>query len=350
MTMSAAPPGSGFCEACGRQGVEGAVLPWVDPRNLGDCQTCGLLVCASCHREGGCRVCATAASGSPVRVRGRSRRPGVLALAGFAAAGLVAVVVGANLLVLPGTGSTGIGPRGAVLGERATPGQAVASDTAGSPGAPSTVPASQAPTAVRVVSWTLPVWTDVLNARHAEALFVVRNDGSAPIEVVAEESRFEVTAGTDEVASGHLDAVIPPVLQPGAEGYAYAVFALPAALPRDATASADLRVRTPRRALIELDIRAAAVETAASTLAVEGVARNPNRSAAIDGVVGAVVLGRTGRPLFALVDAASVGALEPRAGRPFRAAHPVIPVGIEPVGRVEAHGWAVRVGATTDSR
>jgi hypothetical protein len=235
-------------------------------------------------------------------------------------------------------------PRGGILGERGGPGTqgAIAS---GSPAATRDPAHLSVPDPVAgpvaIVASSVPTWVDALGARHAEALFVVENRGTEAVEVDPAASRFVVHDSAGEVASGRLGAVVPPVLGPGERGYAFAAFSIPGPLPAAGTATATLRVRSPRPSLVELRVRDARVDASGPTLAIAGIARNDGPRRAVDGVVGAVLLDPAGEPLFAVLDAASAGVLEPRERRPFRAADPAIPAGVATADRVVAHGWAI---------
>jgi hypothetical protein len=324
-----APDAGSWCELCGRHVVPGS--GFLGRLRAGDrldwCARCGVLACERCrpepHRCVGC-------SDLPAR-----SRPAPTAGWRLGAAVLgIAVVAGIALASVMG----GRGPSGAVLGTRSGPDRVVS----GAPGSGAAGRASPEPTTgdVAVVGRSVRVWEDVLGARHGEAIFVLHNGGSAPLEVVPAKSSFSVRTGTAEVAKGSLRAAIPPVIEPGDRGYAVGMFTLPSpAAELDATTS--LAVTQPDGSIVGLGLEHVALTTAGPTAGVRGTARNTTDVRAREGVVGAVALAASGDPLFAVLDEASAGVLDAGAERPFHAAYPAV-VQADPstVADVVAFGWA----------
>jgi hypothetical protein len=324
------PDAGSWCELCGRHVAPGSgFLGRLGARDRLDwCAACGVLACERCRPEPHrCVGCSDLPARSHPAARAARWRLGAAVL------GIVVVMSIALASVLGGRG-----PNGAILGATSAPDRVVS----GSPGsgARGGGSADRATGNIAVVGRSVRVWEDVLGARHGEAIFVLHNGGSAPLEVVPTKSTFSVRTGTAEVATGALRAAIPPVIEPGDRGYAVGMFTLPAPAA-DLDALTSLAVRRPDGTIVGLGLKHVALVTAGATAGVRGTARNATDHRARDGVVGAVALAASGDPLFAVLDEASAGVLAAGAERPFHAAYPpVVQPDPSTIADVVAFGWA----------
>lgn len=318
-----------YCERCGRRGgrTPGLVEPRAGELRLDWCTECGVLACDQC-RPGGtvCEVCDRTSAR-----RGSSPRGRTATLAAAVAIMAVAAAIGA------GAWTTGQDePRGSVLGQLATPAPSGPADMSSS--APAT---SQDRAGLVVAGTAIPVWEDVLGAWHGQLLVSVRNDGSERLAIAVDDSRFRVTGGGGEIASGEFEAAVPPVVEPGDIAYLVAAFSLPMAPPEDLDATTEMTAAPPPPALLTLEVSDVEVAYGPSGPQVKGAVSNPADEPSVEGAIGVVLVDAGGRPLAGVVDPASAAVLEPGERVEFRAAHPPAPpVDPSSVARAVAAGWA----------
>jgi hypothetical protein len=174
-----------------------------------------------------------------------------------------------------------------------------------------------------VTSKHLETWPDVLGAWHGQAIARVRNDGAAAVTLTPAEARATITSDGSVVYEGPMDAAIPPVLEPGAEGYLIVGFPLPGE-PAEPNASL-VPAATDATDIVELEVHDAGMIREPGRTVVKGTASNPSDQAVRQGVVGAIAMDDAGEPVAAFVDEASLGLLEAGATRDFEAANPPAP-------------------------
>jgi len=182
-----------------------------------------------------------------------------------------------------------------------------------------------------VESEHVEVWPDALDAWHGQAIARVRNDGDTSIELVPSAARATVRDGATVLYDGTVDAAVPPVLEPGQEGYL--VLGFPLAGEPDAPSVSIVPAGVPATALVELRVDDARAMPEPGRVVVTGTASNPSKGDVREGVVGAIAIDRAGVPVAAFLDRASLGRMEPGESRPFQATEPPAPP--IPVGEIE---------------
>ena len=242
----------------------------------------------------------------------RSGIPGAETTLAIGVAAALVVAIGSVLVQSPEPA-----PSGAVLGllPEATPVTTTTGVSQTSDG--------EARVELTVASQHVETWPDVLGAWHGQAIARVRNDGADAVTLTPRKARATITSNGNVVYEGAMDAAIPLLLQPGAEGYLVVGFALPdepvepdASLVPAATAATDI---------VELEVHDAGVIREAGRTMVKGTASNRSGQAVRQGVVGAIAMDDTGEPVAAFVDEASLGLLEAGETRDFEAADPPAP-------------------------
>jgi hypothetical protein len=254
---------------------------------------------------------------APAVSPGATRRSGIPGTETTLSIGLAAaliVAIGSVVLQSPAPP-----PTGAVLGL-----QPEATPVPPTSEAPSTAPADPAPDAtLTVVSQHLETWPDVLGAWHGQAIARVRNDGAAAVTLAPQDARATITSDAAVVYEGAMDAAVPLVLEPGAEGYLVVGFPL-STEPAKPSASI-VPAGTAATDIVELQVDDAAVKPQPGRTVVTGTATNPSGQTVREGVVGAIAIDDAGEPVAAFVDEASLGLLKSGETRDFEAADPPAP-------------------------
>ena len=328
-----------FCEICGRQATarsarkrRGSKLP----RGYAWCGRCGTLACWTCRREGGCAACVApaaipAAAPTPTVVPAgrRSGIPGTETTLAIGLAASLVVAIGSILLQSPAPP-----PTGAVLGLRpqATP-VASGATVLQSPDGDAVAGA-----ALSVTSQHMETWSDALGAWHGQAIARIRNDGAAAVTLTPRETRATITSNGVVVYEGAMDAAIPPVLPPGAEGYLVVGFPLSAdVIEPDASL---VPAATAATEMVTLEVHDARVTPQPGRTVVKGSASNPSGQEVREGVVGAIAIDDAGEPVAAFLDEASLGLLKAGETRDFEAADPPAPpLRPEDVADLVVVGW-----------
>jgi hypothetical protein len=207
---------------------------------------------------------------------------------------------------------------------------------------PRPLPSPAAASAALAVDMTAtPTWRDVLGAWHGQALATVRNQGDGPFALDPTRSRYTVLdGGGNEIAAGAFEAALPPVLQPGAEGYLVGGFTLIG--PPGAGITLNVTATVAARAPVALRVADVRVAYDGADVVATGTVRNMGDDTVTSGAVGVVLLDGAGRPLAAVLDVASAGRLDRGERATFRATDPPTPpIDVNRVSRRVAVAWGV---------